>query len=457
MQTRPPVPPAARPWRAGEPCSPARPPLPSSLRSSCTSTWTSPADAVWQKVGGYCDISAWLKMTCALTAGKGELGSIRRLNDRIDEVMVAQTATSYTYTQPTSTILYHGTLEVVPNGANKSRINYSLFWDQAPLRRRRRETEGSRVAPESVHRRAREHEETRRGRLKAQHCRAPGASTRLIAGTGNADKAGPMADHVPAKTEGERCETSSRRASAWRECAIAALSLIGTTAVAPASAQEVADPGFKSVGRGAPVAADLRKYDIVGAALRRPFPPAAALPANLPIPLDPTTLAGQKPGDAPGAAPRQPVRRATAPRSSCARPRAAGQHRLGRTDSHQSGHLHRLRPRRRRARGHQAAAGRSSSRRRTSTRTRRSGPIRATSAATARPPSRSSGAPTARASSTPTAPKSAAWGYCDRDYPREAIVSPYPFKTAQEHYEALLAETKKRGGPTIHTYATRAR
>jgi hypothetical protein len=51
-------------------------------------------------------------------------------------------------------------------------------------------------------------------------------------------------------------------------------------------------------------------------------------------------------------------------------------------------------------------------------------------------------------------PASAAWGYCDRDYPRESIVSPYSFKTAQEHYEALRAETKKRGGPTKHTYAT---
>ncbi len=47
----------------------------------------------------------------------------------------------------------------------------------------------------------------------------------------------------------------------------------------------------------------------------------------------------------------------------------------------------------------------------------------------------------------------AAWGHCDRDYPREAIVSPYPFKTAQEQYEALLAETKARGGPTKPTYA----
>jgi hypothetical protein len=51
-------------------------------------------------------------------------------------------------------------------------------------------------------------------------------------------------------------------------------------------------------------------------------------------------------------------------------------------------------------------------------------------------------------------PRTAAWGYCDRDYPRAAIVSPYPFKTAQEHYEALLAETKRRGGPTQHTYKT---
>ncbi len=51
-------------------------------------------------------------------------------------------------------------------------------------------------------------------------------------------------------------------------------------------------------------------------------------------------------------------------------------------------------------------------------------------------------------------PVSAPWGYCDRDYPRESIVSPYPFKSAQAHYEALLAETRSRGGPTQHTYAT---
>jgi hypothetical protein len=51
-------------------------------------------------------------------------------------------------------------------------------------------------------------------------------------------------------------------------------------------------------------------------------------------------------------------------------------------------------------------------------------------------------------------PASGPWGYCDRDYPRAAIVSPYLFKTAQAHYEALLAETTARGGPIKHTYAT---
>jgi hypothetical protein len=51
-------------------------------------------------------------------------------------------------------------------------------------------------------------------------------------------------------------------------------------------------------------------------------------------------------------------------------------------------------------------------------------------------------------------PATAAWGHCDRDMPREALLSPYPFKTAEAHYAALLAETRAEGGPTKHTYAT---
>ena len=48
-------------------------------------------------------------------------------------------------------------------------------------------------------------------------------------------------------------------------------------------------------------------------------------------------------------------------------------------------------------------------------------------------------------------PRTAAWGFCDRDYPRANIVSPYRFRTASEHYRALLDETRARGGPTHPT------
>ena len=91
-----------------------------------------PADVVWKKIGGYCDIQAWLKAPCSLTSGTGEVGTVRHLAfgaNGVDEVLVAKTAHSYTYTQPTTTILYHGTLEVVANGKGKSKILYHLIWD----------------------------------------------------------------------------------------------------------------------------------------------------------------------------------------------------------------------------------------------------------------------------------------------------------------------------------------
>lgn len=49
-------------------------------------------------------------------------------------------------------------------------------------------------------------------------------------------------------------------------------------------------------------------------------------------------------------------------------------------------------------------------------------------------------------------PANGPWGHCDVDYPRDSIVSPYGFRTAQEHYEALLKETRARGGPNRYTF-----
>lgn len=46
------------------------------------------------------------------------------------------------------------------------------------------------------------------------------------------------------------------------------------------------------------------------------------------------------------------------------------------------------------------------------------------------------------------------WGDCSVDRDAADIVSPYSFKTAAEHYAALMAEAKAHGGPTQHTRRT---
>jgi len=49
-------------------------------------------------------------------------------------------------------------------------------------------------------------------------------------------------------------------------------------------------------------------------------------------------------------------------------------------------------------------------------------------------------------------PATGAWGRCDAGIPPEYLVSPYPFATAKEHYEALIAEAVAKGGPTTPSY-----
>lgn len=90
-------------------------------------------DKVWKAVGDYCAIEAWMKLKCAYSSGSGDVGTVRRLNDRFEEVMVARTAHSYTYAQPGSPIAYHGTLAVEPDGKKGSKIVYTVFYDQEPL------------------------------------------------------------------------------------------------------------------------------------------------------------------------------------------------------------------------------------------------------------------------------------------------------------------------------------
>src|SRR3954470_6885891 len=92
-------------------------------------------DQTWNKIGPYCAIATWLKVACVVTAGNGvSVGTNRLLNGNNNEIMIAATPYSYSYTQPATTILYHGTLAVEPiDRGQHAKIVYTLFYDQAPL------------------------------------------------------------------------------------------------------------------------------------------------------------------------------------------------------------------------------------------------------------------------------------------------------------------------------------
>jgi len=94
-----------------------------------------PAGDVWKRVGKYCDIGEWMQFPCTIKSGKdGEIGTVRSIGN---EVLVAKTDLSYTYTQPVIAgqpyILYHGTLEAKPLTATTSKLVYTLMWDNSTL------------------------------------------------------------------------------------------------------------------------------------------------------------------------------------------------------------------------------------------------------------------------------------------------------------------------------------
>ncbi|MBT9333346.1 SRPBCC family protein [Paracidobacterium acidisoli] len=99
-----------------------------------TITVNAPVDAVWARVGKYCDIGEWGIPDCKILSGDGGLGTVRSIGH---EVLVGKTRYSYTYTQPVregvTYNMYHGTLEAVPLTDKTTRLNYTLVFDNSML------------------------------------------------------------------------------------------------------------------------------------------------------------------------------------------------------------------------------------------------------------------------------------------------------------------------------------
>jgi hypothetical protein len=94
-----------------------------------------PAAEVWKRVGKYCDIGEWFGLQCTILSGKeDEVGAVRSV---ANEILVAKTELSYTYTQPVRVgvpyNLYHGTMEARPVTPTTSRMLYTLIYDNSMM------------------------------------------------------------------------------------------------------------------------------------------------------------------------------------------------------------------------------------------------------------------------------------------------------------------------------------
>jgi hypothetical protein len=127
--------PPAQAGRGGTP-APLAIPNPNYVSIPMEVTVDRPAAEVWKRIGKYCDIGEWLRISnCTILSGKDdEIGAVRSVGN---EVLVGKTDLSYTYTQPVREgrpyNLYHGTLEARPVTATTSKLIYTLVFDNSML------------------------------------------------------------------------------------------------------------------------------------------------------------------------------------------------------------------------------------------------------------------------------------------------------------------------------------
>lgn len=100
-------------------------------------TVNKPLAETWKRIGGYCAIGEWLQIPggCKMLSGKeGDVGAVRSV---ANEIMVAKTEYSYTYTQPVRAgrpyNMYHGTIEARAASPTTTKLLYTLVYDNSML------------------------------------------------------------------------------------------------------------------------------------------------------------------------------------------------------------------------------------------------------------------------------------------------------------------------------------
>ncbi len=127
----------AMPAAGGAPAAmaPWMSPKPTYVSIPMTITVNAPVDAVWARIGKFCDIGEWGIPGCTVLSGGGDtFGEVRSIGN---EVLVGKTKYSYVYTQPLRVsgpyIMYHGNLEAVAVTPTTTQINYTLLYDNSNL------------------------------------------------------------------------------------------------------------------------------------------------------------------------------------------------------------------------------------------------------------------------------------------------------------------------------------
>lgn len=115
---------------------------------TCQTTLDCAAEAAWRRLHSFADAGEFLDIDSALVSGDGTPGSVRRVGDKVLEVMTAIGPLSYAYAQiegPMAALSYHGHLHVEPTGEGTSLLRYTLIYNQAPFDPAKRASEKNRI------------------------------------------------------------------------------------------------------------------------------------------------------------------------------------------------------------------------------------------------------------------------------------------------------------------------